>query len=72
MRTQKNLGHRSPDIYVPICQAQYNPGSQTAAYIGAGLVWDDVYAVLDPPGVNILGGQTTRVGVAVFTLGFGG
>jgi hypothetical protein len=48
----------------------YNPGSQTAASdIGASLVWDDVYAALEPHRVNVFGGRTTRVGVAGFTLG---
>jgi hypothetical protein len=39
----------------------YNLGSQTAD-IGAGRVWDDVYAALKPHGVNV-GGRTTRVGL---------
>jgi FAD/FMN-containing dehydrogenase len=46
----------------------YNPGSQTAD-IGAGLVWDDVYAALEPHGVNVVGGRTTGVGVAVVHFG---
>jgi hypothetical protein len=33
----------------------YNAGSHTAD-IGAGLIWDDVYAALDPHGVNVVGG----------------
>jgi hypothetical protein len=45
----------------------YNSGSQTAD-IGAGLVWDDVYAALEPHGVNVVGGRTTGVDVARFTL----
>jgi len=39
--------------------------------IGAGLIWDDVYTVLDPLGVNVVGGRVTGVGVAGFTLGGG-
>ncbi|KIM38915.1 hypothetical protein M413DRAFT_239222 [Hebeloma cylindrosporum] len=48
----------------------YNPRHQTAE-IGAGLIWDDVYAVLEPYGVNVVGGRTSGVGVAGFTLGGG-
>ena len=51
-------------------EVKYNPGSQTAD-IGAGLIWDDVYAALEPHGVNIVGGRTSGVGVAGFTLGGG-
>lgn len=39
--------------------------------IGAGLVWDDVYAALEPHGINVVGGRVTGVGVAGFTLGGG-
>jgi hypothetical protein len=31
------------------------------ADIGAGLVWDDVYAALELHGVNVVGGRTTEV-----------
>jgi hypothetical protein len=33
------------------------------ADIGASRVWDDVYAALEPHGVNVVGGRTTRVGL---------
>lgn len=39
--------------------------------IGTGLIWDDVYAVLDPLGVGVVGGRVSGVGVAGFTLGGG-
>ena len=29
--------------------------------VGAGLIWDDVYAVLDPLGVGVVGGRVTGV-----------
>ncbi|TFY74250.1 hypothetical protein EWM64_g9763 [Hericium alpestre] len=48
----------------------YDASSQTAD-IGAGLVWDDVYAALEPHGVNVIGGRVSGVGVAGFTLGGG-
>jgi hypothetical protein len=48
----------------------YNPGSQTAD-IGAGLIWDDVYAALESHGVNVVGGRVSGVGVAGLTLGGG-
>jgi FAD/FMN-containing dehydrogenase len=48
----------------------YSAASQTAA-IGAGLVWDDVYAALEPFNVSVVGGRVSGVGVAGFTLGGG-
>ena len=40
--------------------------------VGAGLTWDQVYATLDPTGVNVVGGREFGVGVAGLTLGGGG
>lgn len=51
-------------------QVVYNPATQTAQ-IGAGLIWDEVYAALDPYGVNVLGGRVSGVGVAGLILGGG-
>ncbi|RPD60650.1 FAD-binding domain-containing protein [Lentinus tigrinus ALCF2SS1-7] len=48
----------------------YNADSNTAD-VGAGLVWDDVYAALEPYAVNVVGGRVSGVGVAGFTLGGG-
>lgn len=48
----------------------YNDSTQTAT-IGAGLIWDDVYAALEPHGVNVAGGRVSGIGVAGFTLGGG-
>jgi FAD/FMN-containing dehydrogenase len=39
--------------------------------IGAGLTWDQVYATLEPTGVNVVGGRIPGVGVAGLTLGGG-
>ena len=39
------------------------------ADIGAGQIWDDVHAALEPHGVNVVGRRTSGVGVAGFTLG---
>ncbi|EGO04139.1 hypothetical protein SERLA73DRAFT_119696 [Serpula lacrymans var. lacrymans S7.3] len=51
-------------------EVAYDSTAQTAT-IGAGLVWDDVYAALEPYSVNVVGGRVTGVGVAGFTLGGG-
>ena len=51
-------------------EVTYDATSQTAV-VGAGLVWDDVYAALAPHGVNVVGGRVRGVGVAGFTLGGG-
>ena len=48
----------------------YNADSNTAD-VGAGLVWDDVYAALEPYDVNVVGGRVSGVGMAGFTLGGG-
>lgn len=51
-------------------EIDYNEAEQTVT-LGAGLIWDDVYAALEPHGVNVLGGRVTGLGVAGFTLGGG-
>ena len=39
--------------------------------VGAGLTWDQVYAALEPYGVNVVGGRIPGIGVAGLTLGGG-
>lgn len=51
-------------------QVAYDATAQTVT-IGAGLVWDDVYAALEQYNVNVVGGRVSGVGVAGFTLGGG-
>ncbi|KAF5356904.1 hypothetical protein D9756_006848 [Leucocoprinus leucothites] len=51
-------------------EVTYNETDQTVV-IGAGLIWDDVYAGLAPHGRGVLGGRVTGVGVAGFILGGG-
>ncbi|KIJ12300.1 hypothetical protein PAXINDRAFT_118261 [Paxillus involutus ATCC 200175] len=48
----------------------YNPSLQTAT-VGAGMIWDDVYAALQPHGVTVVGARISGIGVAGFTLGGG-
>ncbi|KAF8551799.1 FAD-binding domain-containing protein [Imleria badia] len=48
----------------------YDSEAQTVQ-IGAGLIWDNVYAALEPHGVNVVGGRISGVGVAGLTLGGG-
>jgi len=48
----------------------YDNTTQTVV-VGAGLIWDDVYAALEPYGVNVVGGRVSGIGVAGFTLGGG-
>ncbi|TFK36628.1 hypothetical protein BDQ12DRAFT_686234 [Crucibulum laeve] len=48
----------------------YKKSSQTVD-IGAGLLWDDVYAALHPHGVNVAGARALGVGVSGFLLGGG-
>ena len=51
-------------------EVNYDSTSQTVD-VGPGLIWDDVYAALEPFGVNVVGGRVTGVGVAGFSLGGG-
>jgi hypothetical protein len=39
--------------------------------VGAGLLWDDVYALLGPSGVTVIGARVPGIGVAGLTLGGG-
>ncbi|KAI6127318.1 FAD dependent oxidoreductase [Pisolithus sp. B1] len=48
----------------------YDPELQ-AVSVGAGTIWDDVYAALEPHGVTVVGGRVSGIGVAGFTLGGG-
>ena len=47
-----------------------NNNSRTVE-LGAGLTWGQVYAALEPAGVNVVGGRIPEVGVAGLTLGGG-
>lgn len=38
----------------------YDDGSGTASF-GTGLIWDDVYAGLEPFGVSVVGGRVSGV-----------
>ncbi|KAF8899583.1 hypothetical protein CPB84DRAFT_1747770 [Gymnopilus junonius] len=51
-------------------EVTYNQTSQITV-IGAGLIWDDVYAALEPFNVDVMGGRITSVGVGELTLGGG-
>uniref|UniRef100_A0A0W0GAH5 FAD-binding PCMH-type domain-containing protein n=1 Tax=Moniliophthora roreri TaxID=221103 RepID=A0A0W0GAH5_MONRR len=51
-------------------EVSYDDKAGTAT-IGTGLVWDDVYAVLDPLGVHVAGARVTGIGVGGYTLGGG-
>jgi len=39
--------------------------------VGAGLTWGQVYAALEPTGVNVVGGRVPGIGVGGFSLGGG-
>ena len=51
-------------------EANVNSMSGTVE-VGAGLIWDEVYAILGPAGVSVVGGRIPGVGVAGLTLGGG-
>jgi FAD/FMN-containing dehydrogenase len=51
-------------------ETKVNPKSGTVE-VGAGLTWDQVYATLEPIGVNVVGGRVPGIGVAGLTLGGG-
>lgn len=52
-------------------EVTYHADNQTVD-VGPGLVWDEVYAALEPYNVSVVGGRATGVGVAGYTLGGGG
>lgn len=49
---------------------EYDKKTSTAT-IGSGLNWGQVYAALEPYGVNVVGGRVNAVGVGGYTLGGG-
>ncbi|TFY66022.1 hypothetical protein EVG20_g5067 [Dentipellis fragilis] len=51
-------------------EVTYHESSQTVD-IGPGLVWENVYAALEPHNVSVVGGRISGVGVSGFTLGGG-
>ncbi|KAF8899585.1 hypothetical protein CPB84DRAFT_1780125 [Gymnopilus junonius] len=51
-------------------EVTYDQASQTVV-VGAGLIWDDVYAALEPFNVNVVGGRVPGLGVGGLTLGGG-
>ncbi|KAG9080807.1 hypothetical protein FRC06_006138 [Ceratobasidium sp. 370] len=46
-------------------------GSVGTVDVGPGLIWDDVYAALEPHNVTVVGGRATGIGVGGFILGGG-
>ena len=49
-------------------KVDYNSGT---VELGPGLTWGQVYAALEPTGVNVVGARISDVGVAGLTLGGG-
>ncbi len=48
----------------------YHSKNQTVD-VGSGLLWNDVYEILDPENVTVIGGRVGSVGVAGLILGGG-
>ncbi|KAJ7778986.1 FAD dependent oxidoreductase [Mycena metata] len=69
-----NPGYSStPGVQISLTRfnaIKYDKNKETVV-LGAGLIWDDVYAELEPLGVVAPGGRVPGVGVAGFTLGGG-
>ena len=51
-------------------EVTFDPTSDSVT-VGAGLIWDDVYAALEPHSAGVVGGRVSGIGVAGFTLGGG-
>lgn len=51
-------------------EVTYDAGAGVAK-IGAGNIWDNVYAALEPYNVSVVGGRVSGIGVTGFTLGGG-
>jgi hypothetical protein len=60
---------------IDFCLFNFNPTkvnyTSRTVEVGAGLTWGQVYAALQPTGVNVVGGRAAVVGVAGLTLGRG-
>ncbi|KAI0340262.1 FAD-binding domain-containing protein [Trametopsis cervina] len=76
----KGGGHATNQGYsstsgVQIAMSRFNQvvyhASTSSVDVGAGLIWDDVYAALEQYGVNVVGGRASGIGVAGFSLGGG-
>ncbi|KAL7284766.1 hypothetical protein ACG7TL_002073 [Trametes sanguinea] len=67
--------HYSSTTGVQISMARFNEVNYDAnantAQVGAGLIWDDVYAALEPHAAGAVGGRVSGIGVAGFSLGGG-
>ncbi len=48
----------------------YHSNNQTVD-VGPGLIWDNVYAALDPYNITVVGGRVTGVGVGERVIGVG-
>ena len=48
----------------------YHPETHTVD-VPAGVIWDEVYAALDPYNVNVVGGRVPGIGAAGLTFGGG-
>lgn len=51
-------------------EVDYDPTSNSVT-VGTGLVWDQIYAALEPLGVNVVGGRVSGIGAAGLSLGGG-
>ncbi|KAI9060011.1 FAD-binding domain-containing protein [Trametes sanguinea] len=67
--------HYSSTTGVQIAMTRFNEVNYDAnantAQVGAGLIWDDVYAALEPHAAGAVGGRVSGIGVAGFSLGGG-
>ncbi|KAF9038024.1 FAD-binding domain-containing protein [Panaeolus papilionaceus] len=63
----------TPGVHISMArfsEVKYQASSQTAE-VGTGLIWDDVYAALEPYNRTVVGGRVSGVGVAGLSLGGG-
>ncbi|KAH7087282.1 FAD-binding domain-containing protein [Auriculariales sp. MPI-PUGE-AT-0066] len=57
--------------YIPATHGGFPNAPNGVVTFGAGVIWDEVYAALDPLNVTVAGGRASGVGAAGFTLGGG-
>lgn len=63
----------TPGVHIALSRFKnisYNAKDKTAT-VGAGLIWDDVYAALAPYNVSVVGARAPGLGVGGFALGGG-
>jgi FAD/FMN-containing dehydrogenase len=63
----------TPGVQIALSRFNYTKvnAEDMTVEVGPALTWDEVYDVLSPAGMSVVGGRVSGVGVAGLTLGGG-